>query len=555
MKLKKQILFMSLMTLNILIFTGCGIGNTINSLNPFSSDETDQDKSMVVTPKSVSKDKYIQKSAAGQMQQVKDVIYYKKGKNQFEPEFTPITNNNIITEIDGDDQDMLPLELRKNKINLDITNKSLGNTLKLIMTQLDNVGLVVEPNIDLNKLINMTIKNRNIYDALKDIVEYSGYSLRYNDEKKSLVVSNYINKKYYIPASIFINRNANISFSSQSINPTFDANLKENIADLFLTNIEKIGSNEKIVTLDKQSGIVYVKERSLYIKEIDDFITEFVHSRTQQFNVELAIIQITGSKSNQFGVDLQNILLDAGNISINSLSGGFPLTAAATYNSSTSSTTSSITGGSVIQGSVNGNSVSFDWLLGALDEKGYDNVITKPNVLVQNHSIGYLSNLSTQSYIEKYETTTDDHLNITTPVLGEYQEGLDFYVKLDKFPKKDFVQVSVVPNIKEVTLTQTETNQGIITFPRVEETSTFSVANIKSGDIIVLSGYKKKENSKSSSSPLLSKTPIVGKLFNYETSDSDYTEVVFLIKVTEISKAKDTFKNPSNKSKEIYRNF
>jgi len=549
--MKNKSILLSIVTITFL-FSGCS--SVFNS----KVDKDDEQENMVVTPKSVSQDKYVQKGSDNEMRQVKDVIYYKKGKNEFEPEFSPITDENIIVELDEDDYDILPLELRKNKIDfLDINNKNLGGVIKLIMTQLERTGLVVEPNVDLNKQINMTIKDRNIYDALKDILEYSGYSLKYNEEKKSLVISNYIQKKYQVPASVFIDRNAEIKFNSKSINPSFKANMEQTIEETFLKNLEKIGSSEKLVTLDKQSGTVYVKERSLYIKEIDNYIKEFVHARTQQFNIELAVVQINGNKKSTFGVDLQNIVANSGKITVNSLSGGFPLTGAATYNSSTGATSATTTGGSVAQGTISGG-LSFDLLIGALDEKGYSNIVTKPNVLVQNHSIGYLSILSTQSYIQKYETTTSGTqgtLNITTPVLAEYQEGLDFYVKLDKFPKKDFLQVSVVPNIKEVTITETQTQQGTITFPKVQETSTFSVANIKSGDIIVLSGFKKKDTTKTTSSPLLSKIPVLGEIFNYETETNNYTEVVFLIKVTEISKAKDSLNGPSGKSKELYRRF
>jgi len=80
---------------------------------------------------------------------------------------------------------------------------------------------------------------------------------------------------------------AKISFNSQGISPEFNAN-NADVAQTFLNNLKHIGSAEKLVTLDKQSGILYVKEKPLYIKEIDDYVTQFVKSRTQQFNVELA---------------------------------------------------------------------------------------------------------------------------------------------------------------------------------------------------------------------------------------------------------------------------
>lgn len=545
----KKIVVMSVVAF---IFAGCA-----SSINPLEKDE--EKNNIAVTPHSSTTDKYVHKDdSAGNMKQIKDVIYYQKGKNSFEPEFEQITDNNIVQDDSLIDEELLPVILRKNKIDyLDITNKNLGGVIKLIMTQLDGIGLIVEPNINLNKQINMTIKDRNIYEALKDLVEYSGYGLTYNADKKSFVVSEYVSKHYYIPASIFIDRNAEVAFNSKSISPEFKSSLGQSVEELFKSNLANIGSAEKLITIDKQAGVVYIKERALYIKEIDSFVTEFVHNRTQQFNVELAVVQLNADKSNKFGLDLQNIVLEGANININSLAGGFPLASASATANPQTGTTMTATGGSVAQGTItSGNKISFNWLLGALDERGYDNVVTRPNVLVQNHSIGYLSVLDTQSYIKEWkQTILENSTIITTPVFDEYQEGMDFLVKLNKFPKKDYLQVSVVPNIKEVELSQIETTMGTMTMPRIKEISTFSVANIKSGDIIVLSGFKKKNSSVKANSPLISHIPIVGQAFKSETQVDAYTELVFLIKVTEISKPKETFNSPSNKSKELYRQF
>jgi len=208
-----------------------------------------------------------------------------------------------------------------------------------------------------------------------------------------------------------------------------------------------------------------------------------------------------------------------------------------------------------------GKNLSFNWLLGALDKKGYSDIITKPNVLVQNHSIGYISVLDTQPYIKSYTTVENGTTgSITkTPQVAEYQEGVDFYVKVDKFPNKNFIQVSVVPSVKSVEVGPaqriTDSQGDTIITPRTKEISTFSVANIKSGDIIVLSGFKKKNTSKDLSSPLAGKAPVVGDLFNSESKNAGYTEFVFLIKVNQINRASNTFNIPSGKAKSLYRNF
>jgi len=559
--LTKKTLVLSV--LSTFLFSGCAIlqtaKDTIDMVNPYSQDK--KDTSIALNPHSATTDKYVHKSdSQNKMKQIKDIIYYNQGKtNEYSFNGTNTINNSNIIQSEIEDEDMLPLNLRKNKIdNLDINNKKLGGVVKLIMTQLDGIGLIIEPNVDLNVLINITIKNRNIYAALKDIVEYAGYSIIYNKNKKSFIISNYVKKKYYIPAAIFIDRNVNVNISSQSMTPEFKSGLKKSIKDIFLENLKNIGTNEKIVTLDVQSGIIYVKERALYIKEIDKYITDFVKNRIQQFNVELAVIEIDANKDNAFGIDLQNIISSAGKFSINSLAGGLPNVSTKT-NSDGTKQTQITSGSSVIKGSASfGKNISFDWLLGALEKRGYSNIITKPNMLVQNHSVGYISLLDTKNYISgwKAKTSVDGSIISSTPETSQIENGMEFMVKINKYPKKDFIQVSTVPSIKSFELgAPVTTPSGPIYVPTSSTISTFSVANIKSGDLIILSGFKKKYTQNDLKSPLLSKTPVVGKIFNQENNVNTYKEFAFLVKVTEIKRSNETLKNPSNKLKQTYRKF
>jgi len=550
----KKIIFLSF--LGIFLLNGC----TVNQLNPFSNDE--QEKVVALNPHSSTTDKYVKKDdSQTKMKKIKDIIYYNKGKKSgytLNKGVGQITNNNII-QSEVENSDLLPINLRKNKIdNLDITNKKLGGVVKLIVSQLDGIGLIIEPNVELNKVINMTIKNRNIYSALKDIVEYAGYSIVYNADKKSFIISDYVKKKYYIPASIFIDRNVDVSFSSQNLSPTFDTKLKKSVQQIFLDNIANIGSKEKLVTLDPQSGIVYVKERSLYIGEIDKYITDFVKNRIQQFNVELAVVEINANKDNSFGIDLQNIISKSSNFSINSLAGGLP-NITTTTTSDGQKQTQITTGSSVFQGKVSmGNNLTFDALLGALEKRGYSNIITKPNILVQNHSVGYISLLDTKNYISgwKASTSSDGSIINSTPEVSQIENGMEFMVTINKYPKKDFIQVSAVPAIKSFEMgAPVTTPTGPIYVPTASTISTFSVANIKSGDLIILSGFKKKVTGNNLTSPLISKTPIVGKIFNQESNNNNYREFAFLVKVTQIKQSSDTMKNPSNKLKETYRQF
>jgi plastocyanin len=460
-----------------------------------------------------------------------------------------ISNSQIIREeIIGDEP---PYELRTKMIeDMDMFSAKLGDVIKLVLNGI-NTSLVIEPNVNLNTPVSFKIYNKSIYETLKYVVNSSGNHLYYDQRRNSIIISRYVSKKYFIPPEIFVKRGANIQFGSEGggIMPQFDINNADTLT-LLQNGLKGIGSSEKIFNIDSQTGVVMVKERSPYIRDIDSFLTDFVKERTQQFNVELAVIEYSKDKKQEIGMDIMDIR--AKGFEISSIGGSRP-----------SSITSMIeNGGAVISMANNyvntasaiarSSDFAFKTLLSALKKTGSVDIVSKPNVLVQNHSIGYISVGDTINYLKQNRTetvtTNGTVVQTTTPEIGTYKDGLQFAVRVDKYKSGDRISISLAPMLSSTILKTIGEGSAAIQLPNTKRREAFSVATVKNGDIIVLGGMKNIKSSRDkTSSPFLNDDSFLGNLFGHKKKEESETEVMFIVKVNQVFQSNELDNIPSNR--------
>lgn len=509
-----------------------------------------------------------------ELQSLRDIIYNKKRVTQAEQNV--VSKSTIIGDYDEDEYETLPTELRHKKVNnFNVNGMKLGSAIKLILSQTENIGFIPEPNVDLNKAVTMSIKDMSIYEALKNLVFYSGYSVSYNTDKKSIIISPFIKREYRIPSAIFNERGVDINLGSDSdvssaAKPIFNMN-NENVYDEFIKDLKKQGSSEKQFVMDKQAGILYIKEKPFYIKDIDNFVVDFVQNRMSQYSVELAIIEYHKNDANRFNIDLGDIITNSGmylssltgsaitSSSIESAisSGGVVLSGGyGAYNgpAASASTYANISGNAP---QLTGNPLSFKYMLDVMNSTGYVNVVQKPNTVIQNHTVGYISSAQEQSYVASWKknttTTVSGSESVFEPVIKKYRDGITLPVRVDSY-KNGTIQVSVAVNIANTNLKEYNTKGQPPVFTEERNIrETYSVVNIKDGDVIILGGLKGQTSRNDKQEPLASYIPFLGEVFKNENGSSSETETAFIIKVKKINRVKDTHGNQTYKLKNMYR--
>jgi len=455
-----------------------------------------------------------------------------------------LSANDIIKVITVGDSP--PLELTSKRIDkMEMYSARLGDVIRLILSGI-NVSLTVEPNVNLNTPVNIKINNKSVWEALRQVCESAGYHIYYDASKKSLVLSPYVSRKYYVPAEVFVKRQVSIGFSSGSdaggsVNPSFDINPPDPMSVLENT-LNMVGSKDKIVSIDAQSGVIYLKDRPNYIKEDDDAIKTFVQERSIQFEVQLVVAEMNLNQMKKFGLDIADIAKDKVRISslggtqVNEATvgdligqGGVVLTGWNNY--------SGVAGVNPLKAS----DLAFKVMLASLKKMNNVQIVERPNIIVQNHSIGYIAVGDENSYVKSVSVTPgrqNPDGSYTAPTyqynIGNYTDGLQFVVRVDKYLHKDRIGVSlapilaytkVVPGPQQVQLLQRKIRQAM------------SVVSIKNGDIIVLGGMKSLKGDGNGN-----ESGVLPSIFGMSSSSKQKIETIFILRVAQINHASDTNK-------------
>jgi type II secretory pathway component GspD/PulD (secretin) len=180
-------------------------------------------------------------------------------------------------------------------------------------------------------------------------------------------------------------------------------------------------------------------------------------------------------------------------------------------------------------------------MLASLKTMNNVQIVERPNIIVQNHSIGYIAVGDENSYVKSVSVTPGKQNpdgSYTAPTyqynIGNYTDGLQFVVRVDKYLHKDRIGVSlapilaytkVVPGPQQVQLLQRKIRQAM------------SVVSIKNGDIIVLGGMKSLKGDGSGN-----ESGILPSIFGMNSSSKQKIETIFLLRVTQINHASDTDK-------------
>ena len=162
---------------------------------------------------------------------------------------------------------------------------------------------------------------------------------------------------------------------------------------------------------------------------------------------------------------------------------------------------------------------------GSFDASLNDNsakVIARPTLSTRN---GKEATINITDKVPILTTTTSNN-NTTTTV--DYQ---DVGVKLTTTPRVNAVNDDVTLDISgEVSTVTGYVNNNNVSAPQISTRNVKTNIRCKNGDTIIIGGLLKQEDIKTISSiPLLSKLPILGKLFQYTEHDKKDSELVIMI--------------------------
>ena len=319
----------------------------------------------------------------------------------------------------------------------------------------------------------------------------------------------------------------------------FWQSLQLNIASIIGAPISESLDDGKLamhadILFNRESGVLAVKATSDQHKEIQNFLSEVKFSSERQVLIEATIVEVTLNDRYQAGIDWSLLKNDANGepeLVINQ----------SLVDRALDNPVFSITG--------LGDDLTAT--LSALDSFGDVSVMSSPKVMALNNQTALLKVVDNLVYFTvgvTVENSTDG------PALYTFETDINtvpvgFVMSVTPYINQfGYVTLNIRPTISRVIGQVRDPNPALAEANVVSEVPVIQVREVESilkipdGEIAVIGGLMQDEkNDQDSSVPLLSRIPILGKLFSYEDKQLNKSELVILIKPVVVKSKSDLY--------------
>ncbi len=286
------------------------------------------------------------------------------------------------------------------------------------------------------------------------------------------------------------------------------------------------------VVINRQSGVVIARAKSMQLREIDSFLTTTQNQISRQVILEAKILEVTLDDKHTNGVQWSSIVRKGLQVAPVIATGGVYALVANT--------------GSFVAG-------DFTAVVQLLESQGKINVLSSPRISTLNNQQAIIKVGQDETFVTGVSAGTSGGTNAgstqPTPILTPYFSG----IALDVTPQindNGDIALHIHPAITDVTTNPVKydisgTGVGILSTSTVPTAlnvirETDSIVKAKNGQIIVLGGLmqdRKREDKEGVFG--FSRVPYLGKLFRTDDGESKKTELVILLKATLISNEAD----------------
>ena len=293
-----------------------------------------------------------------------------------------------------------------------------------------------------------------------------------------------------------------------------------------------------IVTNSGQLLVTQTYEMHLMIEE---FLTRLRRSRATQVAVNTRIIKSNSDELESIGVNWQG--LDQADMADAGFAGtGAGFLSDVTKLDSVDARASVFTGtpipkqagsGLLGQFAVLGNS-QYEAVLAALESTEVINTLTAPRILVYNNQLAYIAVIEQQAYVSDYNVSD----GIFDPTISSFFSGIVLEVRPTISSNRKYITLQLSPTIRDLdSLTQTsaisDASQGfelLTGTPVVRTIAVQTTVSIPDRGVMVIGGLAKVAKTKETTGiPILSKIPLLGRLFRRDTTTMKRENILILV--------------------------
>lgn len=280
---------------------------------------------------------------------------------------------------------------------------------------------------------------------------------------------------------------------------------KISIWDDLKVTIKQMLSPEGNVTVSQSTTTITVRDRPTNVQLVGQYIQNMNHNLSKQVLVKVQILEVDLESAYNLGLDWQ-IIANAFHNSPFVINGnyGTPISITNVFSGQ------SAIGGAAAplypqigtQGQGNGIIPSWTILLNALSQQGKTSVVTEPRVVCLNNQVSVIRIVDSEGYVASIQNTstggggtaTAAQNTVTSQITpGTVITGLTLYLLPKILNKEIYMQVnadiSTNKGIKNFT-TGSGTNSSTIQLPNISVKHFNQRSMIRSGDTLILSGFR-----------------------------------------------------------------
>lgn len=401
---------------------------------------------------------------------------------------------------------------------------ALEDALRVLSRQTDLV-LVWDKDVDTRTLINVTLKNMTLTEALDAIFASTDYTYAMNSptlqvkflETRAFELGN-------IPFKITTNMQAggNVLGSipnTGGISGQFQlsGSTDQDAVDLWKQaedGIKNFLSSDGKYSINRLAGIVTVTDHKKNLILVDGFIQTLKESLNRQVLIEAEVVEVTLEQGQSWGIDwstVQSVLIGKKNVNfVGSQNLGLP--------------------GSVLQFTASEH--SSDVVLDVLGKFGDVNVLSKPRLSVMNGQTALINMGKVLTYWELTGVAAGSEVGqaVIYPTQKTVMLGLTMgvtpYISAD-----DHVTMQVLPIVTDAnTWSEFQFQNQTLKAPNLEIRETSTRVRVSNGETIVIGGLitSKKTNSEDKV-PILGDIPIIGYFFKRTQKLEQRSELVIFL--------------------------
>ncbi|MBI4308982.1 MAG: hypothetical protein HY591_01480, partial [Candidatus Omnitrophica bacterium] len=287
-------------------------------------------------------------------------------------------------------------------------------------------------------------------------------------------------------------------------------------------NLKMLISSSGRFSINKPAGTVMVTDSPSILEGVARYFEDLNHRVALQIEVDVRVVEVALNHENRFGVDW-NVLaqdlktLNSVGLATNFASGNFTSGQFLKFNANGAKPGSGV--------SANGINVVID----ALSKQGKVEVVSQPRVTILNNQVAVIQVGSTQSFVDRATFETTQTGTVTSISTSQVQEGVT--MRLLGNIAGDQIYLSVAPVVSTIdNIRSIVSGTTTIEAPQTTTKSINTLVKLNEGETVAIGGLTTSHKEKSRQGvPVISRIPLLGKLFEYTQSKQNKTELVIFI--------------------------